>query len=486
MAKKITDYLLYRWRYVIGYGIIGLTIATLLVISLFVPGGLSAVEMESVVTSDALSFSSLDSFDPMSIINLPYHLLQRISIELLGISILSIKLPSLILGALSAYGMILLLLMWFRRNVAVLTTVLVIATGQFLFVAQNGTPSIVYIFWSVWLLVAAMMISRKAKFLGFWKVVLFSFAALSLYTPLSVYILIALASAVILHPHLRYLVRQVLRAKAKVVIAVLCALLLIAPLIYTIVKDPAVGLALLGIPDTLPNIQTNLVMLLKQYFGFSTPGSGTLMTPVYGLGSMLLIVLGIFRLSTTKYTARSYIITAWAILLIPVILINPNFSSITFVPAMLLMAMGINTLLRSWYQLFPRNPYARVAGLIPLTILIAGMFVSGVNRYMYGYSYDPNTADNFSNDLRLINTQLSNKDRGVTTIVVEDKELAFYKVIAKYYDNVSAATPKTAEQTVTTIVSNAAYTGIKFGVPQSIITDSGSREADRFYIYKAS
>lgn len=486
MGKKVTDYLLYRWRYILGYGLIGLTIAILLLIAgLYIPGGLSASEMQSVVASSHLSVPSFETFDPRSVINLPYNLLQRGSIELFGLSNFSIKLPSLLLAALSALGMILLLQMWFKRNVAVLTTVLVITTGQFLFVAQSGTPSIVYIFWSVWLLVAAMMVSRRAQYLGFWKIILFGFAALSLYTPLSAYILLALTSAVIFHPHLRYLTRQVLKARTKVFVATACALLLITPLVYAIILDPSVGLRLLGIPSVMPDITANLLMLLNQYFNFIAPNSGTLMTPVYGLGSMVLIILGIIRLFSTNYTARSYIISAWAILLIPVLLINPNFISITFVPAMLLMAMGISTLLSSWYELFPKNPYARIAGLIPLTILISGLFLTGVNRYMYGYTYDPNSAGHFSNDLRLINKEITINGDSPATVVVTKSEQAFYEVVAQQHDNITISTeqPKSDK---TAIVSRKAYVRNDYGVPQRIVADDRSTDADRFYIYKTN
>jgi hypothetical protein len=486
MGKKITDYLLYRWRYVIGYSIIGTMIAVLLLIAgLYVPGGLTQSEMASTVQSHNFSFKSIESFDPSTIINLPYNVLQRISTELLGVSNFSIKLPSLLLGALSAFGMILLLQMWFRRNVAVLTTVLIITTGQFLFVAQNGTPSIVYIFWSVWLLVAAMMISRKARFMGLWKIVLFSVAALSLYTPLSAYILIALTSAVILHPHLRYLVRQLMKARLKITIATFCALLVMTPLIYAIVKDPSVGFTLLGIPDVMPDLKTNLFELLEQYFSFATPIVGVVMSPIYSLGSTILIVLGIIRLSTTNYTARSYIITAWAILLLPVLLINPNFSMITFVPAMLLMAMGINMILRSWYQLFPRNPYARIAGLLPLTILIGGMFVSGVSRYVYNYTYNPNTASYFSQDLRLINEQLAVKDRPATTILVTPDEKRFYDIVVERRYKVTVTADHVVTTAPLTIVSRAAHQTDRFGTPNNIVTNSRSELADRFYIYKS-
>lgn len=485
MGKKITDYLLYRWRYILGYSIIGISIVGLLLLAgLYAPGALSQAEISSVVASHQLSFTSLDAFDPRSVINLPYHILQRLSTELLGVTNFSIKLPSLILGALSALGMILLLQMWFRRNVAILTTVLVITTGQFLFVAQNGTPSVVYIFWSVWLLVAAMMVSRRAAHLRLWKIILFSTAALSLYTPLSIYILVALASAVILHPHLRYLVRQLLKAKMNVAIAAFFALLAIAPLGYAIVKDPMVGQTLLGIPTTTPDIVANMFTLLNQYFSFNTPSVGVLMTPVYSLGAMVLIVLGILRLATTNYTARSYIISAWAILLFPVLIVTPNFSTITFVPAMLLMAMGISSLLRSWYKLFPRNPYARVVGLIPLTILIGGMFISGISRYVYTYTYNPATAAHFTQDLSIINAQLNKPDRKSTTLAVAESEKPFYVIVTERQDNITVTSDRPDMKSPLTIVSHLAHKNGSFTPPNAIIADTRTERADRFYIYK--
>lgn len=483
MRTKVTDYFLYRWRFIAGYAIVGAAFIGLLIVAgLYIPGGISQGEMSSVVASSKFSVTH---FDPSLIINLPYHLLQQASLHIFGISAFSIKLPSLVLGAAAGVGMLLLLQMWFRRSVAVLTSLLVITTGQFLFIAQNGTPSIVYIFWSVWLLVAAMMISRGAKCAGLWKVILLSVAALSLYTPLSIYILIALGSATVLHPHLRYLMRRVLRARVKISFALLCALILIAPLVYAVVLHPGAGLTLLGIPTTKIDTLANVLQLGRQYFDFISPTSETLMTPIYSLGPMILIVLGILHLITTKYTARSYIISIWAILLLPALVINPNMTAASFVPAMLLLAMGIHTLLRNWYRLFPKNPYARLAGLIPLIVLISGMVISGVDRYMYGYLYDPGVADHFSSDISLINPQLSHAATPVT-IVVSQAQLPFYTVVAAHHTGVQAVTSLATPVEGMAIVSHDAHATASPGVPWRILTDPTRAGADRFYIYKPS
>lgn len=478
MGKYVTDYFLYRWRYVIGYGFIGLVIVGLLLVAgLFIPSGLTQTEVQSVVASHAITFS-LDSFDPSVIVNLPYHLLQKGSMALFGLSEFSIKLPSLTLGLAAAVGMLLLLRMWFRRNTAVITTILVITTGQFLFIAQSGTSSIMYVFLSIWLLVAAMIVSRRKKWAGTWKMVLFGIVALSLYTPLSLYILVALASAIVLHPHLRYLVRQL--SKVKLVLAALGAILLLVPLGYSLWRDPSIGLTLLGIPTQWPNLWENIVQLSRQYLDFITPSSGAIITPLFGLGSMILIILGILNLATTKYTARSYIITAWIGLLLPVLLINPEIIGVTFLPIVLLMAMGVSTLLGNWYQLFPRNPYARLAGLLPLTVLIGGMVFSGIDRYMYGYMYDPLTANHFSHDLRLVNQQL-NEDKPAT-LVVSESETAFYSVVADKHKNVTIATTLPDAYT-TAVISHAAYRSDSGLTPSAIVTDSTSANSDRFYIY---
>lgn len=482
MGRQVTDYLLYRWRYFLGYSLIGITFLGMLIVAgLYIPGGISKAEMQSVVLSNTLSLS-FSAFDAHMIIDLPYHLLQRTSIELFGVTPLSMKLPSLFLGFLSAAGMLILLNMWFRHNVAVITAILVVTTGQFLFVAQHGTPSIVYIFWSIWLLVAAMMVSRQARWVGIWKVLLFGIAALSLYTPLSAYILIALVSAIILHPHLRYLVRRL--SKPKLIVALACAVIIVLPLLYATVRHPSIGLSLLGIPSERPDISANVTHLFKQYFDFASPSAGLVLNPIYGLGPMILIGLGVFRLITTKYTARSYIIASWIILLLPVLIINPSYVSITFVPVMLLMAMGISWLLSRWYQLFPRNPYARLAGLIPLAVLIGGMVFSGIDRYMYGYLYSPQTATHFSNDLYLLNGELT-KQQVPTTLFVSAAEAPFYTVVAHHYKDVSVSTssPQLPAPSTTTVVSQAAYQPTKTP-PHDILVSDISQRADRFYIYK--
>ena len=467
----LSKYTIYRLRYILGYTLIGLLLAGLLVfVGVYLPGGLSAAEMTAVVRSSTLSLSDPST---LAITNLPYYGLQALILNTFGITIFTIKLPSLILALLSAVGVILLLRRWFKPNIAVLTSLIAITTGQFLFIAQQGAPGILYVFWPVVLLLLGTQITRGKKFRLLWKVLFAISAALSLYTPLSIYPLVAIALATVLHPHLRNAVRKLSKVRLTAVLIIFLAVL--APLVYGIIINPQLGLTLLGVPAVLPvDLGANSLIVLKQYFAFWQPGTSALMTPVFGLGSVILILLGVYRIIRTRETTRSYLIIIWVVCLAPVLLFNPAFTSVTFVPSMLLLAAGLTSLIGYWYRLFPLNPYARITGLIPIVILVFALSVSGLARYVYGYHYSPNQASLFSKDLALL-------PKDTKEIIVSDDQRDFFEAVSKYRTNIKVVSQPTADMFVVTRDARQAFEG--YAVSR-IITNSHTNDSDRLYIYK--
>jgi len=466
-----SKYIIYRWRYILGYSFVGLLLTGLLVfVGLYLPGGLSAEEISSTVRSAALSFS-----DPatLAIANLPYYALQSLIFTIFGVSIFTIKLPSLILALLSAIGIILLLRRWFKPNIAVLASLIAVTTGQFLFIAQHGAPGILYVFWPIVLLLLGTQVTRGKKFRYLWKILFAISAAMSLYTPLSIYPLVAILLAIILHPHLRNTVRKL--PKPRLVVASLLFLALLAPLTYGIIITPQLGLTLLGVPTIWPpDLGTNTIIVLKQYFLFWEPGTTALMTPVFGLGSAILIALGLYRIIRTRETTRSYLIIIWIVCLIPVLILNPAFTSVTFIPSLLMLAAGLTSLIGYWYRLFPLNPYARIAGLIPIVILVFALSVSGLARYVYGYHYSATQASLFSKDLAILPTDTKE-------LVVSDTERDFYQAVAQYRKGVSIVSSPKSESFVVTREARKAFEGFEI---VRIITNGHTNESDRLYIYK--
>jgi 4-amino-4-deoxy-L-arabinose transferase-like glycosyltransferase len=466
-----SKYFIYKWRYIIGYSFIGLLLAGLLVfVGFFLPGALSPLEMLSMTRNASLSLSDPST---LTITNLPYYALQALLLNTFGVSIFTIKLPSLILALLSAVGFILLLRRWFKPNIAVLTSVLAITTGQFLFIAQQGNPGILYVFWPIVLLLLGTQITRGKKYRLLWKILFAISAALSLYTPLSIYPLLAIGLATILHPHLRNAVRKLSRVRLTGVLLLFLALL--APLAYGITLNPQLGLSLLGVPAVWPpDLAANVMTVLKQYFLFWEPSINTLMTPIFGLGSVILILLGVYRIFRTRETTRSYLIIIWVLCLIPVLLLNPAFTSVTFVPSMLLLAAGLTSLIGYWYRLFPFNPYARIIGLMPIVILVFALSVSGLARYVYGYHYSQNQTTLFSKDLALL-------PKDATQVVVSDDERAFYEAVAKYRETFSITSEPTGDSFIATRDARKTFEGYEI---DRIITNGHSDNSDRFYVYK--
>lgn len=469
-TRDFSKYFLYRWRYVIGYSFIGLFLAGLLLFAgIFLPGGISEAEMNSVVRSASISLSDPST---LAITNLPYYLFQAGIFALFGVSALTIKLPSLILAFLTAVGFILLLRRWFKPNIAVLASLIAIATGQFLFLAQSGTPSILYLFWPVSLLLLGTQVTRVKKFRYLWKILFAITAALSLYTPLGIYPLIAVVLAITFHPHLRAVLRHLRKVRLAVVISIFLAL--IAPLIWFITTTPQLGVTMLGVSAATwpPDLAANTLTLFKQYFLFWEPSTGTLMTPVFGLGSALLIGLGLYRLIRTRETTRSYLIIFWMLCLIPVLLVNPNFTSVTFVPSVLMLAAGLTSLISYWYRLFPLNPYARILGLVPIILLVGVLITTGLARYIYGYHYSPDVAPKFSADLTLL-------PKDTKQLVVTKNEKPFYTAIAQYRNGLDVVTRPTADTVTATRLARDIMTDFEV---TKIVTNAHSQNADRFYL----
>lgn len=471
-VQDIRQYFIYRWRYILGYGTLGILLAGLLVFAgLYVPGGLTPLEMQSVVRSANISFLEPAT---LAVNSLPYYLLQAAVFELFGVSNFTIKLPSLFLALVSALGFIILLRRWFKPNIAVLAAMVAVTTGQFLYIAQLGTHSILYIFWPVVLLLLGTQITRVKKLRFLWKILFTIAAALSLYTPLSVYPLFAIILATALHPHLRNAVRRLSKFRLSVCVAIFIAL--VAPLVYLVTLNPQLGFTLIGAPETWPpNIMANINTLVQQYFIFWQPSTTNLMTPVFGLGSVLIIALGLYRIIRTAETTRSYLLIIWLLCLLPVLIINPAFTSVVFVPFVLLIAAGLTSLISYWYRLFPFNPYARIAGLVPLVMLIAALLATGIDRYIYGYHYDPNTAINFSRDLQLLPNNTEH-------LVVSESERAFYQAVAEYRTGLTVTSgPGDVEQFTATRMARQDFDGYDIS---RIITTTYSEDSDRLYVYQ--
>lgn len=474
---RIDKLFLYRHRFQIGYIVLGLVfIAILAFLPRIAMDGLSEAEMASAVSSNQLNFNSIAEGN---LINAPYHLLQKASMAIFGLTLYSVKLPSLILGLATAIILILLLNRWFKNNVALLASIITVLSPIFLYLAASGTPAILYIFWLALILWLGAKIVGEKHQSPIIFIALIITIALSLYTPHLIYIAILIGISGIIRPHIRFTIKKI---KIPQFLVSLSALLIFAlPLIITCIVNPT-NFATLLYTTNSANYLDNVSSAFTPFFSFGTAIESPYLSPLFGLATIALIIIGIVASAKVLFTSRNTANSLLVIFAIFVSGINPDAAVIIFIPAAILVAAGIESVLEKWYSLFPENPYARVAGIIPIATFIIMIVASGFIYTIYGYRYVPNVAKQFNDDISLINTHLPT---GTVLLVPADTtEYHFYKILENTgHITVSDTLPDRTESCIATL--GRWQSDINLPLTR-LITSSKSQNSDRLYIYNCN
>lgn len=333
-------------------------------------------------------------------------------------------------------------------------------------------------FWLSIILLAVTNILHPEGKSKLWAIVLLLVLPLSLYTPLMIYPLLAIAIAGILHPHVRFVAKRT--SMWKYILGALGMVVLLAPLVLWLVRDPNSIRELVGIPQVLPgwaDLWFNVKIVLKSLLNVGSAVVGTVPQPIFGAASLIIITLGFFKTVMDRHSARSYMLLIWSVLFIPIILLNPGHILIALVPAYLYMAIGVETLIREWYKLFPLNPYARLAGLVPLVILLGGIMISNSAQYFYGYFYGtPNVV--YKQQLEETNKIINKSgDEKPVHVVVVTNELPFYDLLRRDHKNVTLHTSLQDKPAGRVIIHDgASFAPTALGTPTQIVTSYTAKQ----------
>ncbi len=436
--RPVSELTLYRYRYVIGYVLIALFIVGLLFWNVhLLPPGLSQAEEASALTSSRITMNInlenpfegvLQFLQITNAIDLPYHLLQKASLNFFGLSPLGVRLPSLSLATMSALLFLILLKRWLPGNIAVVMSILVATSSWFLSIGRIGTPEIMIIFWSVLLLLLATLISQESKYAHAWKAFALFAVGLSLYSPYIVYLFLAIFIASTTQPHIRYVIRSI--ETFSVTTALFLVAIILVPLGFHIVREPSALLDLLALPMAIPGPFEFLQNLLSAGSALVNPFKNTIAQsplPLIGIPTTILAMIGMVQLVKDWHAVRSHTLLLWLAILTPILALGGAGQSLTilFVPIMLLTAIGIQSLFKYWYTIFPRNPYARVFGLVPLSILVLSMINFNYQRYFVATPYTPQSAALYNQDAFILHNLISSKTyREQRLLIVASSEKA--------------------------------------------------------------
>ena len=404
----------------IGYVLLGLAFVMLLVLlPFFAQNGLSEAEISSATNSYYLGKDGILNGD---LVDLPYRLLQKFSIVLLGLTPYAIKLPSILVGLLLGFLLILLLNRWFKSNVSLLASCLIVLSTPFLFLAGSGTPLIMLVFWPTLLLWLGSKIQGEKRPRPIYCFVFALMMLLSIFTPYMIYFAVFCVIFVLLQPHLRFVVKGLPKLPLTLVG------------IITVAGFAVLGISIFNHPETIIELLFAKDFQAGQFFGNMAAGlapvfswhhslESVFLSPLISLPTFALALIGLF--STTKgfFASRNSIASILIVFCLIITGFNPSAVVFFILPFSILIAHGLRYLLEKWYGLFPENPYARISALLPLTILFGIMIVPGLLQYIYGYRYNPNIANEFSDTLAVIRENLTDE----YLLATEDYD--FYKIL---------------------------------------------------------
>ncbi len=472
---------MYKHRYGIGYALLFLALVALVFLTPLVsPNGLSTAEMESAVTSHAVSF---DSAMTGNIVDLPYHLLQKLSISILGLTAYAIKLPSIIIGLVLGILLILLLNRWFKNNVAIIASVLTVLSAPFLFLAGNGTPLIMLVFWPTLLLWLGSKINGKVLKKTFYVFLFALFLILSLFTPYMVYFAAFSILYAFAHPHLRYMIKSL--PKIPFVLATIAVVGIVGVMGYELIKYPATLTSLFFMNDfSWSTFLTNIKEAFLPFFSWSGNIESVFLAPMVGLASLALAVTGLISTARGFFASRNSIASVFIIFTIIISGFRQDSAVLIILPLAILTAHGIRYILEKWYGLFPENPYARVFGLIPIGLFLGLILVASYEHYLFGYRYNPVVANEFQDDLALIR---ENVEPGTEILITGGTlEYDFYKILEDTENyTVTSNTPSSSDKDQIKKVATLGKWPAKLPYDLSrIITSSKSTNSDRIYLYE--
>ncbi len=421
----ISNLFLYKYRFLIGYVLLGIFFTILLfVLPLIAQKDLSAHEIESATNSYYLGKTGIMEGD---LINLPYRILQKTSITIFGLSSYSIKLPSILIGLLLGVLLILLLNRWFKTNVSLLTSCLIVLSTPFLFLAGSGTPLIMLVFWPTLLLWLGSKIQGEKRPNPMYSFVFSIAMLLSIFTPYMVYFAVFCVLFVLFQPHLRFIIRSL--PKLPLIMVLLLIIASFVLLGFNVAHHPAALMELFFVKDyQINSFFGNIASGFSTLFSWHASIESVFLTPLISLPIFALALIGLF--STTKgfFASRNSIASLLILFGLIITGFYPDAIIFMLLPISILVAHGVKYLLLKWYGLFPENPYARISALFPLTVLFGLMIVPQLLHYMYGYRYNPNVSSEFSDEISVIQNNLHDG------YLVVSSNYTFYKILENKSD----------------------------------------------------
>ena len=428
---------LYKHRYHAA-GIALVLIAAFMYVYRFwdLPSGLSEAEMASAVSSANLA----NNHSLNSLVNLPWSIVQALSFHFLGISIMSMRLPAVIVTLLAVTLLIFLVRKLLRPSLGMMAGLLLASSSFTITMARSGVPATMTTLLIVCLLLAgyyAVNDDGRRQTMDF--ILMAILAGILCYMSAGLYILLLLVLGALIHPRSRLALRS---SKKRLLATGVLFLITIAPLLLAGVanwlgkSDNSVmsQLFVIGSPSL-----TSLVQSMKYYAGLQADLAGGLVVSMITVVGTLMALIGlIYVLWQARPSIRCYALVLAILGIGLIVSCNSSLIYLLFVPTIILQILCLAFITSRWYGLFPNNPYARVFAILPIAILIGSLCMVDTNRYFNAVSYDSRVVYQYNQAIPAVAKLLSQHGQRPMVILASTQlEADLISAMADDYPNVT-------------------------------------------------
>lgn len=425
-TRTLKQILLYNYRYWFGYSIIAFFGAYFLLWQInTIPPGLSQLELQAASSHTSLNGILSNPIYPL------HSTLQYLITSIFGASSITIRIPSILIAALSAYFIYSLMKKWFGKATALLTTSILVSSDWFLYIARHGTGAIEF---SLWLAVALSCLTKLLEHKSKWLIVLSIALSGLLFAPLGIFIAGAIGITL-------FSVR-VFRSRANEaalwvkIFSVLIIILALSAAGFTSYHDSSFAKELIGvvnipsIVDFPKNIFVNAAAIVA-----ILPGANPEISPtgvlVVRFFELIFILFGIALMFKTRVNRLNLSVIIISIILVLVGGLLPNGwgFALLIVPAAIFMTAGMRHLMHRWRQTFPKNPYARIIAYLPLSVLFILITLLHYNTYFELWPSQTSTHTVFLPDYALLNNELRNSSSSENKCLVISENKALKQLI---------------------------------------------------------
>jgi hypothetical protein len=324
-------------------------------------------------------------------LNAPYKVLVYGLLKIAPHSVKAVRLVSAAYGLLTIVAFFYIVRCWHSPRIAWLASLLFATSTWFLRTSRMGTPDVL-LFGLMLLMALGLWLQRTHRR----RLVLFFVAiagGLSLYVPGLIWFV-----AITAFWQRKIIVKTLQRVpRGLSTVAVLLALIVLAPLGWGIAHQWQLIFSVLGLPLHVPGLVVTLKHLadvpLNLFIrGPYQPGLWVGRSPVLDVFETVLFLFGVYSYWQHRRLARVVsLVSVFVVTTVLTALGGPVTLSLLIPFVYLVMATGLAFLLGEWLGVFPRNPLARGLGFG--IVIIAVLLSCGyqLDRYFVAWPHMPET-----------------------------------------------------------------------------------------------